>query len=126
MRDGWLMTGDVGHFDADGYLHLAERKKDLILKSGFHVYPREVEAVLLQHPKVHQAAVVGVGDRRRGEEVKAFVVLKDGENGTVDELKAYCGDKLAAYKCPSLVSFVPDLPRGGTGKVIKRELRKLG
>ncbi len=123
IRDGWLMTGDVGKIDTDGYLHLVDRKKDIILKCGFHVYPREVERVLLAHQKVAQTAVIGIKSQRHGEEVKAFVVLKKGEKCTAKELIDYCNEKMAAYKCPGVIEFVPELPRGSTGKVLKKELK---
>ncbi|HHL73900.1 MAG TPA: long-chain fatty acid--CoA ligase [Bacteroidetes bacterium] len=123
IRDGWLMTGDVGKIDTDGYLHLVDRKKDIILKCGFHVYPREVERVLLAHQKVAQAAVVGVKSPRIGEDVKAFVVLKQGEQCSSAELIDYCNEKMAAYKCPGIIEFVSELPLGSTGKVLKKDLK---
>jgi long-chain acyl-CoA synthetase len=124
LRDGWLMTGDVGYLDADGYLHIVERKKDLILKAGFNVYPREVEEFINAHPKVEECAVIGVPDKLSGEEVKAYVVLRQGQHSSKDELVSYCREKMAAYKCPKHVEFCGSLPRGATGKVLKRVLRE--
>ncbi len=100
-----------------------DRKKDIILKCGFHVYPREVERVLLAHQKVAQAAVVGVKSPRIGEDVKAFVVLKQGEQCSSAELIDYCNEKMAAYKCPGIIEFVSELPLGSTGKVLKKDLK---
>jgi long-chain acyl-CoA synthetase len=124
LRNGWLMTGDVGYLDADGYLYIVDRKKDLILKAGFNVYPREVEEFINAHPKVEECAVIGVPDKYCGEEVKAYVVLRQGQHSSKDELIQYCRDKIAAYKCPKHVEFCGSLPRGATGKVLKRVLRE--
>lgn len=124
LRDGWLMTGDVGYLDADGYLYIVDRKKDLILKAGFNVYPREVEEFINAHPKVEECAVIGVPDKYCGEEVKAYVVLRQGQHSSKDELIQYCRDKMAAYKCPRHVEFCGSLPSGATGKVLKRVLRE--
>jgi long-chain acyl-CoA synthetase len=122
LRDGWLHTGDMGRFDEDGYLYIVERKKDLIIRGGFNIYPRDVEEVLATHPAVIEAAVVGIPSDRLGEEVKAFVVV----NGPVDaeELMAFCRERLANYKTPSVIEFVDALPRNAIGKVDKKELRK--
>lgn len=124
LRDGWLLTGDVGYLDAEGYLYVIDRKKDLILKAGFNVYPREVEDLINTHPKVEECAVIGVPDKYQGEEVKAFVVLRQGQHASKEELIQYCREKMAAYKCPKHVEFCGELPRGATGKVLKRLLRE--
>jgi long-chain acyl-CoA synthetase len=120
--DGWLRTGDIAISDADGYLYLVDRAKDLILVSGFNVYPAEVEEVLLEHPAVAEAAVVGVPHPHTGEAVKAFVVLAPGETAHEDTLVSWCLDHLARYKCPSKVLFVDELPRNPNGKVLRRGL----
>ncbi len=122
LRNGWLHTGDIGVFDADGYLSLVDRKKELILRGGTNVFPREVEEVLMTHPAVSLAAVVGVPDDRLGEEIKAFVVLKPGATLSADELIAWSREQMAAYKYPRSVEFRDALPMGGTGKVLKRAL----
>ena len=123
MRNGWFHTGDIGTLDADGYLSIVDRKKDMILRGGFNVYPRELEEVLLTHPAVSLAAVVGVPDSRLGEEVKAFIVKKAGREVTADELLAWCKEQFAAYKYPRLIEFRSELPMSATGKILKRELR---
>ncbi|HET9999681.1 MAG TPA: long-chain fatty acid--CoA ligase [Ktedonobacteraceae bacterium] len=122
LRNGWLHTGDMGRFDEDGYLYIVERKKDLIIRGGFNIYPRDVEEVLNSHPAVIESAVIGVPSERMGEEVKAFVVKR----GEVDAetLKAYCREKLANYKTPGELEFLDILPRNGVGKIDKKELRK--
>jgi len=124
MRGGWFRTGDIGQFDADGYLAIVDRKKDMILRGGFNVYPREIEEVLMTHPAVASSAVVGVPDERLGEEVKAFVVLRSGAAVTAGELIAWSREQMAAFKYPRYVEFRDTLPTGATGKVLKRELRK--
>jgi long-chain acyl-CoA synthetase len=123
IRDGWLFTGDMGRLDEDGYLSIVDRKKDMIIVSGMNVYPREVEDVIYTLPAVADCAVVGEPSERRGEDVKAFVVLKEGQTLSEDELLAHCRERLAAFKVPRTVVFAPDLPRSGTGKVLKRALR---
>jgi long-chain acyl-CoA synthetase len=123
MRNGWFHTGDIGSFDADGYLSIVDRKKDMILRGGFNVYPREVEEVLMTHPAISLCAIVGVPDERLGEEVKAFVVLKPGAELTEEALIVWCRDQMAAYKYPRSVEFRSELPTGATGKVLKRMLR---
>jgi long-chain acyl-CoA synthetase len=123
MRSGWFHTGDIGVLDADGYLSIVDRKKDMILRGGFNVFPRELEEVMLTHPGVSLVAVVGVPDERLGEEVKAFVVKKPGAEVTEDELRAWCKDQFAAYKYPRLIEFRTELPTSATGKILKRELR---
>jgi long-chain acyl-CoA synthetase len=122
MRNGWLHTGDMGRFDEDGYLYIVERKKDLIIRGGFNIYPRDVEEVLNRHPAVIESAVVGVPSQRMGEEVKAFVVTHAPVDA--DTLMAYCRESLANYKTPSEIEFVDALPRNAIGKIDKKELRK--
>jgi long-chain acyl-CoA synthetase len=125
LRDGWLYTGDIAKKDSDGFFYIVDRKKDMIIASGYKVYPRDVEEVLFQHPKLKEAAVIGAPDSYRGETVKAFVVLKDGEKVTPDEIIAFCRERMAAYKVPREVVFRDTLPRSGVGKYLRRELRKL-
>ncbi|MGN0096648.1 MAG: long-chain fatty acid--CoA ligase [Corynebacterium sp.] len=123
LRDGWLHTGDVGYLDEDGFLFIVDRLKDLVIRGGYNVYPREVEEELYTHPAVAEAAVVGREDARLGEEVVAYVSLKPGRTTTEDELIAYCKERLAAYKYPRAVSILSELPKGPTGKILKRELK---
>jgi long-chain acyl-CoA synthetase len=123
MKDGWLLTGDIAHRDEDGYYFIVDRKKDMIIRGGFNVYPREVEEVLYAHPAVAEAAVVGVPHESHGEEVKAFVARKPGATVTEQEIVEFCRERLAAYKYPRLVEFRDTLPKGPTGKILKRELR---
>jgi long-chain acyl-CoA synthetase len=123
MRGGWFHTGDLAYADEDGYLFIVDRTKDLIIRGGFNVYPREVEEVLYGHPAVAEAAVIGRPDERLGEEVVAVVGLKPGVAATADELIDYCRERVASYKCPREVRFVAELPKGPTGKILKKELR---
>lgn len=123
IRHGWLRTGDMGRLDADGYLYIVERKKDLIIRGGFNIYPREVDEVLFAHPKVAEAAVVGAPDALMGEEVLAFVVLKTGAEATPEEIVDFCQQRLAKYKCPRQVRFVDALPKSPIGKILRKELR---
>jgi long-chain acyl-CoA synthetase len=123
LRNGWLHTGDVGRLDGDGFLYIVERKKDLIIRGGFNIYPREVEDVLYAHPDVAEAAVVGMPDALMGEDVLAFVVLKSGAAVEADALIAFCQARLARYKCPKRVRFVPALPKSPIGKILRKELR---
>jgi long-chain acyl-CoA synthetase len=124
LRNGWFHTGDVGIRDTDGCYTIVDRKKDMIIRGGFNVYPREVEEVLYQHPAVREAAVVGVAHESHGEEVKAVVALGEGHSATADEIIAWCKERLAAYKYPRIVEFADALPKGPTGKILKRELKK--
>lgn len=124
--NGWMRTGDIGHMDADGYFYIVDRAKDLIIASGFNVYPREVEEVLFEHPAVAEAAVTGIIDSYRGETVAAFVVLKPGieaSEQTQQELLAFCKEKLSAYKVPKILQFRNSLPKSTIGKVLRRDLR---
>ena len=123
IKDGWFYTGDVAHVDEDGYYFIVDRKKDMIIRGGFNVYPREIEEVLYAHPAIPEAAVIGVEHESHGEEVKAIIALKDGQHVTSDEIIAYCKEHLAAYKYPRVVEFRDALPKGPTGKILKRELR---
>ena len=125
LRDGWLYTGDIAKKDADGYFYIVDRKKDLIIAGGYNIYPREVEEVLFECPKIKEAAVIGVPDAYRGETVKAFVVLKDGVTSTAEEIIAFCRERLASYKVPRQVVFRDSLPKSGVGKYLRRELRNL-
>jgi len=120
LRGGWLHTGDLGHRDEDGFLFIVDRKKDLVIRGGFNVYPREIEEVLHQHPAVAEAAVIGVADERLGEEVVAVVSVRT-ECGP-QELVAFCKERLAAYKYPREVRILDELPKGPTGKILKREV----
>src|SRR5437763_11787988 len=123
MQGGWFHTGDVAYEDEDGYLFIVDRKKDLIIVSGFNVYPREVEDVLYRHPKVAEAAVIGVPHPYTGEAVKAVVVLKPGERATEEEIIEFCKRSIARFKCPQMVEFVDQLPHTDTGKILRRRLR---
>ncbi|MGE0101281.1 MAG: long-chain fatty acid--CoA ligase [Blastocatellales bacterium] len=123
LRDGWLYTGDVARMDEDGYFYIVQRKKDMIIVSGFNVYPNEVEDVLFTHPAILEAAVIGVPDEYRGEAVKAFIVLKPGSAATADEILEFCRANLAKYKVPGIIEFRESLPKSAVGKVLRRELR---
>ena len=122
LRDGWLHTGDMARVDDEGYFYIVDRKKDLIIRGGMNVYPREVEEVLYEHPAVREAAVVGVPDDEMGEEIGAAVALKDGHAAGADELRAHVKEQLAAFKYPRRIWFVDELPKGPTGKILKREI----
>ena len=123
-HDGWLLTGDIGKMDEDGYFYIVDRKKDMILCSGYNVYPGEVEEVLYMHPAVQEAAAIGVPDPYRGESVKAYVVLKPGAAASAEDIIAFCKGKLAPFKVPKQVAFEKDLPKTMVGKVLRRELRE--
>lgn len=122
IRDGWFHSGDLARRDEDGYFYIVDRKKDMILRGGLNVYPREVEEVLYEHPAVAEAAVVGVPHETLGEEVAAFVVLAEGASAEPEELSVWVKDRLAAYKYPRQVTVIPALPKTATGKILKREL----
>jgi len=123
MRNGWFHTGDIGVVDDDGYLSIVDRKKDMILRGGFNVYPRELEEVIMTHPAVSLVAVIGVPDDRLGEEVKAFIVRRAEASVTAEELVLWFREQFAAYKYPRIVEFLDSLPTGPTGKILKRALR---
>jgi long-chain acyl-CoA synthetase len=125
MIDGkrYFLTGDIGHIDPEGYIHITDRKKDMILVGGFNVYPRDVEDILFQHPKVAIAAVVGVADAKSGEAVKAFIQLKPGETATEEEILSFCRENMAGYKRPKTIEFRDTLPMSNVGKVLRRMLR---
>jgi len=123
IKDGWLHTGDIARTDADGYFFIVGRKKDMILASGYNVYPDEVDGVLMAHPAVFEAATIGIPDERRGETVKSFIVLAEGRTATAEELIEYCRKELAAYKIPRQIAFVGELPKSAMLKVLRRELR---
>jgi long-chain acyl-CoA synthetase len=122
IQDGWFRSGDLGRRDKDGWYYIVDRSKDMIIRGGYNVYPREVEEVLMTHPDVSLAAVIGVPHESHGEEVKAVVILEDGATVTEDELVAWAKEQMAAYKYPRIVEFVPALPMTATGKILKREL----
>jgi long-chain acyl-CoA synthetase len=122
MRGGWFHSGDMARVDEDGYFYIVDRKKDLIIRGGYNVYPREVEEVLYEHPKIREAAVVGVPHDQWGEEIGAAIVVHEGEELAPEEVSAYVKDRIAAYKYPRLVWFVEELPKGPTGKILKREI----
>jgi long-chain acyl-CoA synthetase len=124
LRDGWLYTGDIAKMDEEGYAYIVDRKKDMILAGGYNVYPREIDEVLYEHAKILDAVAVGVPDPYRGETVKAFIVLKPGENATEKEIIQFCKERLAAYKVPKTVEFRDALPKTTVGKVLRKELRR--
>jgi len=123
IKDGWLHTGDMGKTDEDGYFYVVDRKKELIIRGGYNVYPREIEEVLYEHPAVREAAVLGVPHDEYGEEVAAVVALKDGETADPEELRDFVKAQVAAYKYPRQIWVVDDLPKGPTGKILKREIK---
>lgn len=125
FRNGWFHTGDIGYRDPDGFYYIADRKSDMIIRGGENIYPREIDEVLYQHPAVSAAAAIGVPDRLYGEEVAAFIVLKEGATATEEELIDFCRTRLADYKCPKTLRLVDEIPKGPTGKLLKRELAKL-
>jgi long-chain acyl-CoA synthetase len=124
MRGEWLLTGDVGYRDADGYYFITDRKKDMLLVNGINVYPREVEEIIYQFPGVKEVSVIGIPDARKGEQPLAFVAASDGQAVDEKALLQFVRSKLADYKVPKRVVFVPALPRNATGKILKTELRE--
>ncbi|MCJ7715679.1 MAG: AMP-binding protein, partial [Anaerolineales bacterium] len=122
LRDGWLYTGDIARMDEQGYFYIVDRKKELIKPGGFQVWPREVEEVLQDHPAIQDVGVAGVLDPKRGEVVKAWIVLTEGHDLDLDELKTWCAEKLARYKIPSEIEFRTELPKTHVGKLLRREL----
>ena len=125
FRNGWFHTGDIGYRSPDGFFYIADRKSDMIIRGGENIYPREIDELLFSHPAVASAAVIGVPDELYGEEVAAFVVLKDGAKVTGEEIMNFCRERLADFKCPKSVHFLEDIPKGPTGKLLKRELAKM-
>jgi long-chain acyl-CoA synthetase len=125
FRSGWFHTGDIGYKDADGFFYIVDRKSDMIIRGGENIYPREIDEVLYKHMAVAAAATIGVPDPLYGEEVAAFIVLKEGAKATEEEIIAFCRARLADYKCPKSVRFVADIPKGPTGKLLKRELARV-
>jgi long-chain acyl-CoA synthetase len=124
LKNGWLYTGDIGYRDEDGYFFITDRKKDIIIKGGFNISPKEVEDLLANHPKIKEAAVVGFKEKEGREEgIKAYVVLEDGSVATVEEILEYCRKSLAPHKTPDYVEFKDDLPKSATGKVLRKELK---
>ena len=124
LRNGWLYTGDIARMDEEGYFYIVDRKKDMIICGGYNVYPREIEEVLYLYPKIQEACVVGIPDSYRGETVKAFVVLRDGEKASPEEVIEFCRQKLARYKVPTVVEFRKELPKSHVGKVLRKILRE--
>jgi long-chain acyl-CoA synthetase len=122
IRDGWFHSGDIGRIDDEGYFFIVDRKKELIIRGGFNIYPREIEEVIYEHPAVREAAVIGVPHPELGEEVAAAVVLKTGSTASEAEIRDYVKANVAAYKYPRHVWFVDELPKGATGKILKREI----
>jgi long-chain acyl-CoA synthetase len=125
LKGGWLHTGDLGKIDEEGYVYILDRKKDMIICSGYNVYPREIEELLHAHPAVLEAAVIGIPDPKRGESPMAFVILKPGKKAGEEELIQFCRDNLAAYKVIKSVKFLQEFPRNPNRKVLKRELREM-
>lgn len=123
IRDGWLFTGDIAIRVEDGYIFIVDRKKDMVIAGGFNNYPREIDKVLFQHPKIQEAVAVGITDPYRGETIKACIVLKPGETATEEEIITFCREKLAAYKVPRRVEFRDSLPKSVIGKVLRKILR---
>jgi long-chain acyl-CoA synthetase len=123
LRNGWCYTGDIGTMDQDGYFYIVDRKKDMIISGGFNIYPRDIDEVLYEHPKVQEACTIGIPDPKRGENVKVFVVLKQGATATQEELLEYCATKLAKYKLPAEIEFRKELPKTNVGKILRKQLR---
>lgn len=124
IRDGWMHTGDAGYIDAEGFVFIVDRLKDMIISGGENIYSAEVENALSPHPAVLTVAVIGIPDPKWGEAVHAFVIIKPGQSVTPDDLVAHCKTLIAGYKCPRSLDFVSELPLSGPGKVLKTELRK--
>jgi long-chain acyl-CoA synthetase len=124
IKDGWLYTGDMGYYDENGFIYIADRKKDMIVTGGENVYPKEVEEVLYRHPAVMEATVIGIPDKYWVERVQALVVLRQGANATAEEVIDFCKEHIAHYKAPKGVEFVESLPKNPQGKILKREIRK--
>jgi long-chain acyl-CoA synthetase len=125
IRDGWLFTGDIAYMDDDGHIFIVDRKKDMVLSSGFNVYPREIDELMYSHPKVLQACSFGIPDPKRGESLKLALVLKPGEEMTADEARAFCKENLSGYKVPAKVAFLDALPVTAVGKPDRKTLRQM-
>jgi acyl-CoA synthetase (AMP-forming)/AMP-acid ligase II len=125
LKNGWLHTGDIGHRDEEGYFYITDRKKDLIIRGGENVSPKEVEEAVCKHPKVAEAGCVGISDRVYGEEIKVFVVLKQGQSCTEAEIIEFCKQHLPTFKQPKKVQFIEALPKNMLGKILRVDLRKL-
>ncbi len=125
LRNGWLYTGDIARMDEDGYFHILDVKKDMIIAGGFNIYPADIDQVLAEHPKVAERVAVGIPDRYGGETVKAFVVLKPGETATGEEIIEFCRKNLARYKVPTAVEFRDRLPKTTSGKILRGEERSI-
>ena len=123
LSDGWLHTGDIAVMDEDDYFQIVDRKKDMIIAGGYNIYPREVDEVLYEHPKIKEACTVGIADAYRGETVKVFIVPREGETLTEEEVLSFCKEKLAAYKRPKFVEFRDSLPKSAVGKILRKTLR---
>ncbi|MBW2557264.1 MAG: long-chain fatty acid--CoA ligase [Deltaproteobacteria bacterium] len=124
LKGGWIYTGDIATMDEDGYFYIVDRKKDMIISGGFNVYPRDIDEVFYQNPKVQEACAIGIPDPKRGENVKVFVVLKEGESATEEEMITFCKGKLAVYKLPTEIEFRKELPKTNIGKILRKDLRK--
>jgi long-chain acyl-CoA synthetase len=123
LRDGWLYTGDIATQDEDGYLFIVDRKKDMVIAGGYNIYPRDIDEVLYTHPKILDAVAVGIPHEYRGETIKAYVVLKEGESATEEEIISFCKEKLAVYKVPKIIEFRQELPKSAVGKILRKILR---
>jgi len=124
-EDGFLLTGDVAKMDEDGYFYIVDRIKDMIISGGYNVYPRDIDEVLFEHPQILEACSIGIPHEKRGEAIKAFVVLKEGEKMTDREVIDYCKTKLATYKLPTVIEFAQELPKSNVGKILRKDLRKM-
>jgi long-chain acyl-CoA synthetase len=125
IRDGWFYTGDIGKLDDDGYLYIVDRKKDMIIAGGYNIYPRDIDEVLFEHPKIEEACAIGIPHEYRGETVKAFIVIKPGASLTEEKLDTYCRERLAAYKVPKIYEFIDELPKSAVGKILRKDLRAM-
>ena len=125
IKGNWMHSGDIGIVDEEGYFYIVDRTKDMIIRGGFNVYPREIEEVMITHKAISLVAVIGIPDEQHGEEIKAYVVLEQGEKITKEEIVRWSKDHLASYKYPRIVEFMDALPINATGKIMKKELRKM-
>lgn len=125
LREGWFFTGDIGKFDEDGYLSIVDRKKDMIIAGGYNIYPVELDDVLMGHPKIMEACTIGLPHEYRGETVKAFIVVREGQELTEEDVVAYCKENLAAYKVPKIIEFIDELPKSAVGKILRRKLKEM-